>query len=71
MLGWEVFSWEEGGKKDARHGDLGWGWGFLRCSLSNSFHSGLGMSSWHSGGHAAWSSQLLFSTLPSSTHSVL
>lgn len=27
-------------REEATHGDLGWGWGFLRCSLSNSFHSG-------------------------------
>lgn len=46
------------------------GWGFLRCWLSNSFHSGLGMSSWQSEGQAAWTSQLFFSVLPSNTHPV-
>lgn len=72
MLGWEVFSWGE--REEARHlrrGDWGWGWGLLRCSLSNSFHSGLGMSSWRSGGHTAWTSQLLLSALPSNTHSAV
>lgn len=38
--GWEVFSWGDW-REEARHGDLGVGWRFLRCTLSNSFHSGL------------------------------
>jgi hypothetical protein len=52
VLGREVFSWGEW-REEARHGDLGVGWGFLRRMLSTSFHSGLGIGSWHSGGQAA------------------